>query len=186
MSHHVPPTGMTPLFDIFVLDRAVEALLKQAMTSSPIHALDYAIYSAVDDGPGCTATELARRMNVPLTTMADWLTPIVGRGHFDRQRSAQDRRSFVFHLTPEGTETLRLAKVAFGDGYLAFARHNRRSVEELRSILAEMIDAARAATDELAETTGPGAVNSRPEPSPATRAGQENRPPRSGKRPRTP
>lgn len=178
------PRAMTPLFDIFVLDRAVEALLRRAMTDSPINALDYAIYSSVADQPGCTATELARRMSVPLTTMADWLGPIVGRGHLDRQRSTKDRRSFAFELTPEGREALDQATAAFGDAYLAFANHNQRSVEELRVVLREMINAARAATEELAVPDGAKEITSRTEPSPATRARPTNPPPRSGKPPR--
>ena len=176
---------MTALFDVFVLDRAVAGLLQQAMAGSVLGPLDYAIYSAVADQPGCTATELARRMNVPLTTMADWLGPGVERGHLDRQPSEKDRRSFGYELTADGHQIRTEAMVAFGKAYLAFGRHTQRPMDELRVVMRDMINAAEAAAEELAGPNTPGEVTSRRAPSRATRATRATPAPRSRTRPRT-
>lgn len=150
MATDVPPADEpTPLYDVFVLDRAVTALLDQAMADSPLRPLEYAIYGLVEQDPGCTATELAKRLSVPLTTMADWLAPIIDRGHLERRRSERDRRSFGLELTAAGRAALGRSMDSFGVAYRAFAEHSRRPVGELREVLGEMIEAAQAAADEL-------------------------------------
>ncbi|WP_454300461.1 MarR family winged helix-turn-helix transcriptional regulator [Salana multivorans] len=159
----MPEDALTPLFDVFALDRGLARLLGQALESAPLDAAEYGVYSAIDADEHATVTSVAARLQVPLTTASDWVQTALARGHVRRSRSAADGRRYELTFTAEGARAFTETHDAFGVAYLAFLRHAESSPAEMRAVLLDMQRAIAAAADELSpvhgETRSPGCIN---------------------------
>ncbi len=137
-----------------VLDRAVGALLAQAMRDSPLNAHDYGVASAISDQPGISASQLAEQFSVPLTTLAEWVGRLATLGVVRRERDPRDGRRHQLWITQEGQTTMAEAEGAFGRGYLAFLDHLPVSAREATAQLEAMTTACRQALASLARDGG--------------------------------
>ncbi|USQ78577.1 MarR family transcriptional regulator [Ornithinimicrobium faecis] len=146
------PTAPTPLLHALVLDRAVAALLSEAMRDSPLNAHDYGVASAISDEPGISASQLAVQFSTPLTTIAEWVGRLTSLGVVRRERDPRDGRRHQLWITPEGEVTMAAARSAFGRGYLAFADRLPVSPNEASTQLEAMTRACREALTVLQES----------------------------------
>lgn len=144
----------TPLLHAMVLDRAVGALLAEAMRASPMNAHDYGVASAILDQPGVSASQLAEQFSVPLTTLAEWVARLTGLGVVRRERDPRDGRRHQLWITQEGQSTMAAAQDAFGRGYLAFLEHLPVSPHEATAQLEVMTTACRHALESLVRDGG--------------------------------
>ncbi len=145
----VRPLRSTPLLDAFVLDRAVGELMAVALADLELDGPDYAMLSAILLTPGTTATELAGRFGIPLTTMSDWLASAARRGWVVKERGRTDQRRQEVRLTRAGQRIHDRAYDAFGLGYVRVLAHLERDPDEVQAVLQDLMTAVRAAASEL-------------------------------------
>ena len=90
------------LYDTFVLYQSVGTMLGRALADAPLGPEEYAIYSHILEYDGCTPSEMARDLNMPLQTVSDWVALLRKRGHLVSVINDRDRRSYRISLTDEG------------------------------------------------------------------------------------
>jgi DNA-binding MarR family transcriptional regulator len=139
------------LFDVFALGQQVRTLLATAMRGAGLRPDEYAAYSVVfEDGP-VTTTALAKALGMPLTTAADYVRAMVGRGHARREAHPSDQRATVLTLTAAGLRAHRRANRSFERAYQAL--RNELTVEEAvaRELLQALTGSAARAGATLAD-----------------------------------
>jgi DNA-binding MarR family transcriptional regulator len=102
-----PEHSIAMLFDLFVLNQRVRRLVNAALEDVSLRADEYAVYSLLFEQGPLTATEMARRMGMPFTTLLDYLKSMEARGHLRRQRHPRDGRAQQLSLTLAGVSEHR-------------------------------------------------------------------------------
>jgi DNA-binding MarR family transcriptional regulator len=131
--------GPTILLDVFLTNQRRKRMIEAALAESELPAEDYPVYVLVGAEGPWTPTGLARRLEMPLSTMLFRLGRLERRGHAERVPNPDDGRSYLIRLTQEGERLLGAARPAFRD--YAEAVEGRLG--------SERVDALRAALDEL-------------------------------------
>jgi DNA-binding MarR family transcriptional regulator len=133
-----PGRNISLLFDLFVLNQRVRRLLALALADVELRADEYAVYSLLFEQGPLTATEMARRMGMPLTTVLDYFKAMDSRGHLRRTPHPRDGRAQQLSLTMTGTAAQRRTNGAWEEmrkrleGSLAIpAKDIRRSLQAL-------------------------------------------------------
>lgn len=101
------------LFDVWLVSRAVHALIDDAIATSGLDADEFAIYSVLASGKTITPSDLAAWMAAPPTTVSSYIKRFERRGHVRRVPNPDDRRSYLLELTAAGRETHRAAGSLF-------------------------------------------------------------------------
>ena len=107
----MPETDISLLFDLFILNQHVRRLLGAGLADAPLKADEYAVYSLLFELGPMTATEMSRRMGMPLTTLLDYLHEAERRGHLRRDRHPRDGRARQVALTIAGVTAHRSTNV---------------------------------------------------------------------------
>jgi DNA-binding MarR family transcriptional regulator len=141
--HRPPIKGTSLLFDVFVLAQAVQEMLTEGMTGSPLTPSEYALYSHVGEVGPCAPSQISRDLRVPATTVTVWVREMQRRGHVVRRPSPADGRSYEVALNDAGIAAHATARAAFDVVNTGFVDRLPRTEGELRSALAGII----AATD---------------------------------------
>ena len=137
--------GPTILLDLFLTNQRRKRMIEAALAESELPAEDYPVYVLVGAEGPWTPTGLARRMEMPLSTMLFRLGRLERRGHAERVANPGDRRSYLIRLTDEGERLLGDARPAFRDYAEAVeGRLGSGRVDSLRAALEELRDAVNA------------------------------------------
>jgi DNA-binding MarR family transcriptional regulator len=144
-----PGRNISLLFDLFVLNQRVRRLLSLALSDVPLRADEYAVYSLLFEQGPLTATEMARRMGMPLTTLLDYLRAMDGRGHLRRDPHPRDGRAQHLSLTMAGTAEHRRTHAAWEVMRIGLERSLPLPAGEIRRALHALDDAVTSALDEL-------------------------------------
>ena len=107
-----PRLGNT-LFDVWLVSRAVNSLIDDAIRSSGLDADEFAIYSVLASSDHVTPSELAHWMAAPATTVSSYIKRFEARGHVERVTNPDDGRSRRIKLTASGRRAHRRAGVLF-------------------------------------------------------------------------
>lgn len=83
---------------------------------SGLHRLEYTILMLVRENPGCTASSLAKALDISTPNIALWLERVIGKGLVGRTQSAADRRANHLHLTEQGEQAAVEATLAIQKG----------------------------------------------------------------------
>jgi DNA-binding MarR family transcriptional regulator len=143
-------TYETILLDVFMTNQTRARLIETALAGTDLPPQDYPFYVIVGAEGPWTPTELAQRMQMPLTTVLFRLKRLERRGHAERLPNPKDGRSFTIALTPAGKRLLAKARPRFRAAAEAVeARLGGERVGELREGLADL----RAAIDAEVGTT---------------------------------
>src|SRR5438445_10635227 len=94
-----PGRSISMLFDLFALNQRLRRLLAMALADAGLRADEYAVYSLLFEQGPLTATEMARRMAMPLTTVLDYLRAMDDRRHLRRERHPRHGRTQPLALT---------------------------------------------------------------------------------------
>jgi DNA-binding MarR family transcriptional regulator len=137
-SHEGEPR-LSLLFQSFVANQRIRALLTEAMADAPIRADEYAVYSLVLETGPITPTDMARILGMPLTTLSDYTRTMVERGHARRRPNPGDHRSYLLELTRQGVAAHDGARQRFVRAKVPLDR----SIEALGGDLAEIEAAVR-------------------------------------------
>jgi DNA-binding MarR family transcriptional regulator len=138
------------LFDVFVLGQRTRTLLAEAMRDSGLRPDAYAAYSVVFEMGSVTLSELAARLGMPLTTVADYVRAMTARGHLRRTPHPTDQRAALLALTPSGLRAHRRASRSFDRAYLALhADLGPVEEESARRLLQALARSAERALDAL-------------------------------------
>ena len=137
--------GPTILLDVFLTNQRRKRMIEAALAEAELPAEDYPVYVLVGAEGPWTPTGLARRLEMPLSTMLFRLGRLERRGHAERVPNPDDRRSYLIRLTKEGERLLGDARPAFRDYAEAIeGRLGSERVEALRSGLDELRQAVAA------------------------------------------
>lgn len=137
--------GPTILLDVFLTNQRRKRMIEAALAQTDLPPEDYPVYVLVGAEGPWTPTALARRMEMPLSTMLFRLGRLERRGHVERVPNPDDRRSYLIRLTAEGERLLGEARPAFRDYAEAVeGRLGSERVASLRSALEELRDAVNA------------------------------------------
>lgn len=90
------------LFDLFVAGQRVRRVLADGMAGSGMRADEYAVYSLLFMYGPLTATEMARQLGLPLSTVLDYLKAIDSAGHLERVPHPRDGRAVQVALNSKG------------------------------------------------------------------------------------
>lgn len=137
--------GPTILLDVFLTNQRRKRMIEAALAQTDLPPEDYPVYVLVGAEGPWTPTALARRMEMPLSTMLFRLGRLERRGHVERVPNPDDRRSYLIRLTAEGERLLGEARPAFRDYAQAVEeRLGSERVASLRAALEELRDAVNA------------------------------------------
>jgi DNA-binding MarR family transcriptional regulator len=139
------PSKGSLLYDTFVLNQSIGALLSRALLPAPLSPDEYAIYSHIFEYDRCTPSEMARDLSMPLQTVSDWVALLRKRGHLISATNSQDRRSYRISLTDEGRRVQRETNVYFERAYRLFVKGLTRPEREMRAYVQQMTEAVLAA-----------------------------------------
>jgi DNA-binding MarR family transcriptional regulator len=137
--------GPTILLDLFLTNQRRKRMVEAALAQTELPPEDYPVYVLVGAEGPWTPTGLARRMEMPLSTMLFRLGRLERRGHSERVPNPGDRRSYLIRLTEAGERLLGEARPAFRDYAEAVeGRLGSDRVASLRAALEELRDAVNA------------------------------------------
>ncbi len=97
-----PGREISLMFDLFVLNQHVRRLMTAALADADLRADEYAVYGLLFEQAPLTATEMARRMGMPLTTLLDYLSAMDERHHLRREPHPRDGRAQQLSLRMAG------------------------------------------------------------------------------------
>jgi DNA-binding MarR family transcriptional regulator len=141
--------GPTILLDLFLTNQHRKRMIEAALARTELPAEDYPVYVLVGAEGPWTPTGLARRLEMPLSTMLFRLGRLERRGHAERVPNPDDRRSYLIRLTPEGERLLGDARPAFRDYAEAVeGRLGAKRIDALRAGLEELRQAVLAELEE--------------------------------------
>jgi DNA-binding MarR family transcriptional regulator len=144
-----PGRNISLLFDLFVLNQRVRRLLSLALADVTLRADEYAVYSLLFEQGPMTATEMARRMGMPLTTLLDYLRAMDRRGHLRRDPHPRDGRAQQLSLTMAGTAEQRRTNVAWEVMRIGLEQSLPLPAGEIRRALHALDDAVTSALDQI-------------------------------------
>ena len=144
-----PGRNISLLFDLFALNQRLRRLLSLALADAGLRADEYAVYSLLFEQGPLTATEMARRMGMPLTTVLDYLRAMDARGHLRRARHPRDGRAQQLSLTLAGTAEHRRTNRAWEVMRVRLEASLPIPQRDVRRALQALDDAVIAALDEL-------------------------------------
>ena len=139
-----PGRDISLLFDLFVVNQRVKRLVNEALAGVSLRADEYAVYSLLWEQSPLTATEMARRMAMPLTTVLDYIAAMDKRGHLRRERHPRDGRAQHLSLTMAGVTEWRRTGKAWGVMSARLERSLRKAGAAIRRSLHELDDAVAA------------------------------------------
>jgi DNA-binding MarR family transcriptional regulator len=116
---------------------------------------EYAVYSLLLEQAPLTATEMARRMGMPLTTVLDYLRVMDDRRHLRRERHPRDGRAQRLSLTMAGMTEQRRTNRAWEVMSVNLERSLPIPVKDMRRAVQALDDAVVSALAQIeAEATG--------------------------------
>ncbi len=152
-----PGREISLLFDLFVVNQRVRRLLSAALADVPLRADEYAVYSLLFEQGPLTATEMARRMGMPLTTVLDYLRAMDERRHLRRERHPRDGRAQQLSLTMAGITEHRRTNRAWEVMRVRLEQSLSVPTKDVRRALQALDDAAVTALAKLgADAVGTG------------------------------
>jgi DNA-binding MarR family transcriptional regulator len=152
-----PGREISMLFDLFVVNQRVRRLMTGALADVGLRADEYAVYSLLFEQAPLTATEMARRMGMPLTTVLDYLRAMDDRRHLRRERHPRDGRAQQLSLTMAGVTEQRRTNRAWEVMRVNLERSLPIPAKDVRRALQALDDAVIAAlARQEADTAGTG------------------------------
>lgn len=140
-----PGRNISLLFDLFVLNQHVRRLVTAALADVDLRADEYAVYSLLFEQAPLTATGMARRMGMPLTTVLDYLSAMDQRRHLRREPHPRDGRAQQLSLTIAGISAHRRTNRAWEVMRVNLERSLPVPVDQVRQALQALDDAVIAA-----------------------------------------
>jgi DNA-binding MarR family transcriptional regulator len=117
------------------LKRAYYRLLQQDAEAVGVTSLQLMVIRALSQHENLTLRELADRMQLTASTMSGVVDRLVKAGLVERDRSTEDRRALVLHLTEAGREKLEIAFGPQSTVYRRLTGENRLSERDVQELL---------------------------------------------------
>ncbi|MDH3299935.1 MAG: MarR family winged helix-turn-helix transcriptional regulator [Acidimicrobiia bacterium] len=130
------------LFDVWLVSRAVQALIDDAIKPIGLDADEFAVYSVLAVSGGLTPSSLAAWMAAPPTTVSSYVKRFERRGHVERLTNPDDGRSHILRLTSTGRAAHREAGSRYAPVLAEVEQHLGSEVGDVRRRLRELHRAA--------------------------------------------
>ena len=139
-----PRADVSLLFDLFVVSQRVRRVLAGGMADAEMRSDEYAVYSLLLDAGPLTASEMARSLGLPLSTVLDHLKAMGAAGHLNRLPHPRDARAVHIALSAGGVDAQRRANRHWEVVRSQIEGCLRLPVAEVRAALQALDDAAMA------------------------------------------
>jgi|SRR6266849_5100673 len=149
-----PGRRISLLFDLFVLNQRIRRLVAAALADVTLRADEYAVYGLLFEQGPLTATGMARRLGMPLTTLLDYLRAMDARGHLRRQRHPRDGRAQALSLTMAGVTEHQRTNKAWEVMRARLERALAMSPADIRRALHALDDAVDATLADFEQRSG--------------------------------
>lgn len=93
-----------------------------AAADNALNALDTQTLVFAGENPECGASDVARYLDVPLTTMSSAIDRLVRKGLLERRRPVKDRRAIALTVTAEGLGAVDDHKAGYRNACIAMLR----------------------------------------------------------------
>ncbi|HET8631927.1 MAG TPA: MarR family transcriptional regulator [Thermomicrobiales bacterium] len=133
------------LFDVWLVSRAAEALLDEALAPAGLTADEFALHSALHHAGPVTPSRLAELLALPPTTVSTYLRRLEQRGALARVPNPDDRRSSFIQLTPQGEASYQRTRECFLPVHAHVAQGLAVPLDEVQASLAALDAAVRQA-----------------------------------------
>lgn len=144
-----PARQISLLFDLFVLNQRIRRLVSVALAEVSLRADEYAVYSLLHEQGPLTATEMARQMAMPLTTVLNYLRAMDARGHLRREPHPRDGRAQRLSLTIGGVTEHQRTYRAWDVMWTRLKRAMPMPAQDVRRALQALDDGVASALDEF-------------------------------------
>ena len=135
-------------------DDEIAAALAQVVEAARDATVDAVLVAGdvFELGP-ITLTALARELGMPVTTMADSVRAMEGRGHLRKTAHHADGRARALSLTASGLAAHRRASRSFERAHEAMSSSLDLPEEEARAVVQRLARSAQAAARTVTEST---------------------------------
>jgi DNA-binding MarR family transcriptional regulator len=123
-----------------------ERVVSRHLQKAGVSGEQLALLSLIATVEPITPTVLAAEMGVPLTTLADALRRLDGRGELERSPNPADRRSHLIALSAAGRDRLEAAEPALRDAADELSEELEVPGAEVDQALADLHRALRSAS----------------------------------------
>jgi DNA-binding MarR family transcriptional regulator len=121
-----------------------ERVVSRHLQSAGVSGEQLALLSLIATVEPITPTALAKEMGVPLTTLADALRRLDGRGELERSPNPADQRSHLIALSAEGQARLEAVEPPLREAAAELAAELRVDEDEVDRALEELHRALRS------------------------------------------
>lgn len=97
------------------LELALRPYFENACAAAGMTAAQYTALTVLEQRPGITSSELARRSFVRAQTMAQTMDPLLEAGLVRRERDPGNARRLLLHLTEQGEEAVARSRPRVDD-----------------------------------------------------------------------
>ncbi len=142
------------LFDVFVLNQRLRALLSRALEGTGLRPDEYAVYSLLFEVGPLSPTEMATQMGMPLSTVLDYRAAMARRRHVLRRRHPRDGRSYQLSLSKAGLAAFWRASAAWNREVHVLESSLGAEQADIRHAI-QVLDGAAASVLERAQAEQP-------------------------------
>jgi DNA-binding MarR family transcriptional regulator len=153
------PRRLSILYQLYLTNQSARQFMRLALAGTGMAGEEYALYSYLYANGPRTLTQAARDIDLPITTLATLLGPVIANGDIERQPHPSDRRARLLALTNVGRDRLEAAIPGFTMAYRAMLKQLAErgiedetifaSLDELRTAIGrttELLEAEHAGT----------------------------------------
>jgi DNA-binding MarR family transcriptional regulator len=123
-----------------------ERVVARHLQEAGVSGEQLALLSLIATVEPITPTALAAEMGVPLTTLADALRRLDGRGELERNPNPDDQRSHLITLSREGRARLKSVEAPLRKAAAQLSGELRLSPAEVERALDDLHEALRASS----------------------------------------
>jgi len=151
-----PEREISLLFDLFVLNQHIRRLVAAGLAGAPLRGDEYAVYGLLFEQGPLTATDMTRRLGMPLSTLLDYLRTMDARGHLRRRPHPRDGRAQHLGLTVQGVTAHQETNAYWESMRERLEAALPMRPDDVRRALQALDDAALAALKSLDERAATG------------------------------
>ncbi len=119
--------------------RRISAIYDEGFAPLGINVAQYSLLRTVRDKAEASMTELGRMLELDRSTIGRNVRVLSKHGLLETRRGKDDQRASCIALTPQGTELLKTAAVAWNRGQKTMEeRLGKERLEQLRDLLAAL------------------------------------------------
>jgi DNA-binding MarR family transcriptional regulator len=116
-TNDLEPRRLTLLFQLYITNQASRRLMRLVLDGAPLTSEEFAVLSYLNANGSRTLSQAARELDLPVTSLATTLAPLIDSALVERTPHPRDRRARLLALTERGREDLKATLPSFSEAY---------------------------------------------------------------------